>query len=199
MHKAPLFAAVLIAASPLPASAAVTVFRADLSGAQEVPPAATPATGTGVVTIDDVLNTMRVQINFSGLIGLTSASHIHCCVPPGQNAGVVTQVPTFVGFPLNVQAGSYDQIFDLTSAATYNPAFVTANGGTPLSARNAFLAGLNAGLAYVNVHTTRFPGGEIRGQLAAVPEPSTWALMLMGFGVAGWALRRRPARIAAAA
>lgn len=194
MKQLPLLAAALIAATPTTASAAITVFRAQLTGSQEVPPVATPGTGTGIVTVDDVLNTMRVQITFSGLLSPTTASHIHCCALPGANAGVVTQVPTFVGFPLGVQSGNYDQTFDLTATATYNPAFITANGGTALTARNAFLAGLNGGRAYVNVHTAQFPGGEIRGQLAAVPEPATWGFMLLGFGLAGWSLRRRPGR-----
>jgi PEP-CTERM motif-containing protein/CHRD domain-containing protein len=50
-----------------------------------------------------------------------------------------------------------------------------------------------AGEAYLNIHTTNFPGGEIRGYLtvAAVPEPETFALLLVGLGAVGWAVRRR--------
>jgi hypothetical protein len=55
----------------------------------------------------------------------------------------------------------------MTSAASYNPAFVTANGGTTAGAEAALLAGLEAGQAYLNIHTTMFPGGEIRGFLAS--------------------------------
>jgi hypothetical protein len=44
---------------------------------------------------------------------------------------------------------------------------VTANGGTTAGAEAALLAGLEAGQAYLNIHTTMFPGGEIRGFLAS--------------------------------
>ena len=76
--------------------------------------------------------------------------------------------------------------------------FVSANGGTPASAQAALIAGANLGEAYLNIHTSVAPGGEIRGFLrAAVPEPATWALMIGGFGLAGAALRRRRTAVAA--
>jgi NAD-dependent oxidoreductase involved in siderophore biosynthesis len=59
------------------------------------------------------------------------------------------------------------------------------------SAFNALVAGLDAGQAYLNVHTASFPGGEIRGLLVPVPEPETYALMLAGLGIVGWAAKRR--------
>jgi hypothetical protein len=48
-----------------------------------------------------------------------------------------------------------------------------------------------AGLAYINFHTVQNPGGEIRGQLAVVPEPSTYVLMATGIGALGMIARRR--------
>jgi hypothetical protein len=58
------------------------------------------------------------------------------------------------------------------------------------------LSGAAAGRAYLNIHTTEFPNGEIRGFLIAVPEPGTWAMMILGFGIAGASLRRRRAAFA---
>lgn len=195
-----LLAAAAFLLTPTAAPAAVIVFNADLRGGAENPPVVTDGSGFGIVTIDDVMNTMRVQMNFSGLEGLTAASHIHCCTPPTGNAGVATELPSFTGFPLGVSSGSYDNTFDMTLASNFNPAFIAANGGTVDSARAALFGGMLGGLTYLNVHSTFSPRGEIRGQLNAVPEPGTWMLMLAGFGMAGWTLRRqRTADVLAAA
>jgi hypothetical protein len=172
------------------ASAVTIVFSAPLA------PEAVGATGSGTatVTFDTTLMTMRVEATWTGLSGNTSASHIHCCTtsPGVGNVGVATQVPSFAGFPNGVTAGSYDNTFDMTLAASWNPAFVTANGGTPSSAFTALLTGLQNDRAYLNIHTTTFPGGEIRARLALIPEPSTLALAAVG--LAGLAAVRRSAR-----
>jgi hypothetical protein len=174
---------------PASATAATLVFDAELSGLQEVPPNVSPGSGLAIVTIDDVLKTMRVQASFSGLLGTTTASHIHCCALPGFAAPVATQTPSFMGFPLGVTSGTFDNTFDLTSASSYRAGFITDHGGTVTGAYEALLAGLVSGSAYYNIHTSVFPGGELRGQLQAVPEISTWAMMLLGFGFVGGGLR----------
>jgi len=181
------------------ASASIVIYDAPL-GNFENPPTGSTATGFAEVTIDTAANTMEVNVTFSGLTSGNTASHIHCCVAPGGNAGVATTVPTFTGFPTGATSGSYDHTFDLMSASSYNPAFVTANGGTVAGAEAALLAGLAAGDAYLNIHTTNFGGGEIRGFLQAVPEPSTWAMVILGFaGIGFMAYRRKnkPALMAA--
>jgi hypothetical protein len=143
------------------------------------------------VTIDDVANTLEVNVTFSGLLGTTTASHIHCCTadPLTGTAGVATQTPFFVGFPIGVTSGTYDHIFDLTLTSTYNAPFVTANGGTAAGAEAALAAGMADGRAYLNVHTTFRPGGEIRGFL--VPEPATFGLVGLALGSLLLGLRRR--------
>jgi CHRD domain/PEP-CTERM motif len=112
----------------------------------------------------------------------------------GEIPVVATTTPTFTGFPSGVTSGTYDHIFDLTSATSYNPAFVTANGGIVANAEATLLAGLDAGNAYLNIHTTNFGGGEIRGFLHAVPEPSTWAMILLGFAGMGFMAYRRKSK-----
>src|SRR3954447_9355502 len=107
------------------AQAALITFATSLSGPNESPPNASPGIGTAIVTIDDVANTMRVQIGFTNLVGTTGTStstnsHIHCCTTNPfditQTAMVATQLPKFVGFPSGVTSGSYDHTFDLLPA-----------------------------------------------------------------------------------
>ncbi len=176
------------------ADAAVITYATDLNGPSESPPNASPGSGEATVIVDDVLNTMRVEVSFVGLLGTTTASHIHCCtaLADAGTAPVATQVPTFTGFPLGVTAGTYDHTFDLLLDSTYNPSFEGAHGGTAATAEAALLAGMAANEAYLNIHTTVVPGGEVRGFLrATVPEPATWATMILGLGLAGLSLRRR--------
>lgn len=146
--------------------------------------------------IDDVAHTLLVEADFSDLIGTTTAAHIHCCVAPDApvpNVGVATQTPSFAGFPAGVTTGSYSQLFDLTDAGSFNSSFVTSNGGTPTGAELALLAGLIAGEAYFNIHTTAFPGGEIRSFLrrVAVPAPASAFLIAFGLGPLAVLSRRR--------
>ncbi|NCT82974.1 MAG: CHRD domain-containing protein [Comamonadaceae bacterium] len=191
---APLVLAACLAAPALPAQALLVSYAATLSGSAEAPPNASPGTGSALLTIDTVLHTMSLQVTFSGLLAGVTASHIHCCttVAGSGTAGVATTTPTFPGFPGGVTAGSYDHLFDLLDAGSWNPSFVTAHGGTPAMAEADFLTGLAQGKAYLNIHTTQFPGGEIRGFLTAVtalPEPAS--LALAGMALAGLAATRR--------
>ncbi len=92
--------------------------------------------------------------------------------------------PTFAGFPLGVTSGTYDAVFDTTLASTWNAAFVTANGGTPAGAEAALAAGIAAGQAYLNIHTSSFAGGEIRGFLALQPPAALNVPTLSSAGLA---------------
>jgi len=136
------------------ASAAIFTYTGSLSGAQEFPANASTAAGFAVIDYNDVPRTLTVNVTFSGL-----------------SAGVAIGFPTSPGFPLGVTSGTYNNVFDFTSAATFSGAFTTANGGT-----------VTSGQSYVNIHNATFSGDEICGQLAPVPEPATILVLCSGLG-----------------
>jgi hypothetical protein len=171
--------------------AAPILYVADL-GNFENPPTGSGGTGFAAATLDVLAHTLTIDASFTGLTGLTTVSHIHCCVAEPGNAGVATRTPTFLDFPVGVTAGSYFHIYDTTLASSFNPAFITANGGTVAMAEARLAQGLADGRAYFNIHTNRNPGGEIRGFLA-LPEPGTLGLIVLGLGTLATATRKRRA------
>jgi hypothetical protein len=174
---------ILFLAFPAARAATIGFQVSPLTGAAERPtPAATAASGTATVTYDDVTQLLEVAIAFSNLSANLSAGHIHCCAGPEAAAGIAIG---FVGLPASI-SGSYSQSFDLSSAAVYNAAFLGNNGGVS-GARAALLAGMSSGNAYVNLHTSAFPAGEIRGNF--VPEPYTY--MMIGTGLVLFGIRGR--------
>jgi hypothetical protein len=119
------------------------------------------------------------------------AAHIHAGpqVTPATNGPVVWG---FLGTPFNDNNPNDLVMTPFVSGVggTFSGKWDAPEGnGTTLAAQ---LGNILTGHAYINFHSTQFPGGEIRGALVTVPEPKTSALMLCGgFVFLARALRRR--------
>jgi len=172
--------------------AATLTFTANLVGSNEVPPTGSAATGSASFVLNTTAQTLFISETFSGLGSNTTANHIHCCLASpfltGSNVGVATVLPAFPGFPLGVTSGSFSTTLDLTSAASYNPAFVTAQGSLS-AAEAALIAGIENGETYINIHTVNFGGEEIRGFVTPTPEPAS--MLLLGSGLLSLLAMRR--------
>jgi hypothetical protein len=168
MKRISVLTLLVVAIATSHASAATKFYESFLSGPGENPPNASPGTGYGTVLLDDVALTITVNENWSGLLAPATASHIHGPAPVGTNAPVLFP---FSGVPAATSGAIPQQVFSIT---------------------NAQIAQFDAGLMYFNVHTSVFPGGEIRDQTHLVPEPATITLVALSGGC--FLLRRRRAR-----
>jgi hypothetical protein len=180
----------LAAAVGLASPAFAQAYHAEASGPAESPPNGSP--GTSLVTIDIGSSNLMVDMSFSDLTGTSTAAHIHCCTTDAFTGTAAIAMP-FTDFPTGVHAGTYSMAIPLYDDASYAPDFLKAHGGTAKGAASALVDGINANEAYVNIHTSEFPGGEIRGFVVAapIPEPAEWAMMAGGLAGLLWLGRRR--------
>lgn len=179
----------LIVSSLISIQGQSVMYSVNFSGLNESPPNASLGIGTGTVVYDGTAHTMALSASFSGLLGPVTQTHIHgpTAVAFTGTSGIAVGNPSLPGFPLGVTSGTYANTMDLTLNSSYNNTFLANNGGTAASAEAALAAAMLAGKTYWNIHSTSVPGGEIRGFLTVVPEPSSIALA--GLGVIGLAVR----------
>jgi hypothetical protein len=156
--------------SAAPAGASIINYNVTLDGSQSG--SGSPGTGSALLTLDDIADTLYISLTYAGLLAPTTNAHIHCCGAPGVNGPVI--IPFIPGgFVTGVTSGSFLNTFLLTPVQ---------------------VADIESDLSYINIHTSTYPGGEIRGQIVkpsvSVPEPNTMWLSLLGC-VGLWTLRRR--------
>jgi hypothetical protein len=131
----------------LAGTASAQNFTATIDALQETPPNASPATGSATLVLNTAANTLSYNIVYSGLTAAETAAHIHGFAAPGVPAGVLHPLPA-----ANPKIGVWNYM-------------------------EAQEASILAGLTYINIHTTAFPGGEIRGQIlreVVGVETGTW-------------------------
>lgn len=147
--------------------------------------------GTGSAIYNDVTHSFQMTANFSGLSGNVTQTHFHgpTATPGVGTTSIMVGNTSLPGFPLGGTSGSYSQTIDLSQSSVYNTTyFNTTSGGNVTTAEAGFFNGLNQGRVYWNIHSSTFPGGEIRGFMTLVPEPSS--LALFGLGAVAVAARR---------
>lgn len=188
--KKSLLSIVLIG-SLMSAQASVFLYNVSFSDAGEANPSP-GATGFGTVSYDNVAKTLTLSASFSGLLGPVTQSHIHVSTSPTPftgSGGIAVTSPSLPGFPTGITSGTYSNTLNLTLSSSYNATYLANSGGSAALAESAFASHAAAGKAYWNIHTTYGPGGEIRGFLTLVPEPS--ALAIVGLGAVALARSRK--------
>ncbi len=129
--------AAFAAMAAIGARAEIIHYQVKLDGAAETPPKVTAGKGSAEVTLDTDKRMLSWTIDYTGLSGPATMAHFHGPAGPGVAAGVTVAIPAPLASPI-------------TGAAPIN---------------DGQIGDLRAGLWYINVHTAKNPGGEIRGQV----------------------------------
>jgi hypothetical protein len=152
-----LLAAMLLLSVPAVAAGPDHNFRAHLSGGEEVPPNDSRATGQAIFKLDRAGESIDYKLIVANIQNVTMA-HIHLA-PVGQNGGVVVWLYPDAP-PMQLIPGRSDGV--LATGTITASDLVGALEDADLA---DLVEEMRTGNAYVNVHTSQFPGGEVRGQI----------------------------------
>ena len=134
----------------------------DLVGFQENPDISTVAQGSFHVTIDDAAQTLAYELSYSGLEGTVQQAHIHFG-KRAINGGITVFLCTNLGN--NPSAPPCPQEGTVSRTVGVADIIGPAGQGIEPMAFAELVAAMRAGHTYANVHSTKWPGGEIRAQI----------------------------------
>jgi glucose/arabinose dehydrogenase len=127
------------------------LFAASLDGAQETPPTNSTASGMATILLSPDEQTARVSLNFSGLSSTETAAHIHGPAAAGAPGQILFPLPN----------------------SDFTDFLITLSGGDVQNLKN--------GLLYINVHSSNFLNGEIRGQFVSSVSASSIQLSSVSY------------------
>ena len=138
----------------------------DMSGYLEAPPVSSVAEGDFRAKIDDEANTVEYTLSYSGLEGDVRQSHIHFG-QRGVSAGIIVWLCETTFNPSPTGPATPDCPQSGTVTGTFGAADVIGPAGQGIAPGEfeELVAAIRAGRTYANVHSSKFPPGEIRGQL----------------------------------
>jgi len=154
----------LLVSAPVGAQGTRTL-KANLEPFEEVPSISSVAGGEFRARISGDGTSIEYELSYDGLEGTVNQSHIHFG-QMGANGGISVFLCQTANFadptglaPTCPQSG--------TVTGTLTAANIIGPGGQGIAAMELaeLVAAIRSGVAYANVHSTKFPGGEIRGQI----------------------------------
>jgi CHRD domain len=156
--------ALLVASLAVAAGGKRNLKAGDLIGYEENPDISTVATGSFKATLDDAAQTVEYELRYSGLEGTVLQAHVHFG-KRAVNGGIsfflcgTAAFPGPAGTPTCPQSG--------TVTRTVGVADILGPAGQGIEAMNyaELAAAMRSGNTYANVHSTKWPGGEIRAQI----------------------------------
>lgn len=186
LHRLGLAAALTLSAA---AAQAATVFTATLTGDQQVPPVVTDASGSATLTLNDAMDALAYEITVMGIdVADFTGGHFHSA-PAGANGPVIFGFQGPVGGPVDDVDGDLTLIGDMMGF-TVSGVWDGAEGRNGMTLADDIATFLSGGV-YINIHSTAFPSGEVRGQVAPIPLPAAAGLLAGGLGLMWGAGRRR--------
>jgi len=161
-------ACLLVAAGAVAFAQGFRMLKALLTGFQEVPVVSTTAAGEFQAKISEDETEIQYELTYSDLEGDSQQAHIHVG-QPGVNGGISVWLCSNLASPPTPAGTQACPTRGGTITGTITAANVVGPTGQGVAPGEfaELVRAIRAGATYVNVHSTKFPGGEIRSQIDA--------------------------------